>query len=249
LKIVYHELYKEVYTSDPAADPGRIESILRTLEGKYRFVQPEPAAESDLRRVHTQFHIESIKRDHHLYEIACLAAGGAINAAQIAMAGEAVFGLIRPPGHHASPDHCWGFCFFNNIAVALAKLREEGLIKRALILDFDLHFGDGTDNYFRGSNTRYFQPGASERAAFIREIETIFSEEKGYDILAVSAGFDRHVADWGGQLSTDDYRTIGKLVREAAENNCRGRRFAVLEGGYNHDVLGTNVEAFLQGME
>jgi len=249
LKVVYHELYKQVYTSDPAAEPGRIESILKTLEGKYRFVQPKPATESDLSRVHTQFHIESVKRDIKLYKIACLAAGGAIKAAEIAVEGEPSFGLIRPPGHHASPDHCWGFCFFNNIAVALAKLLEDGLINRALILDFDLHFGDGTDNYFRGSNTKYFQPRTSERRAFIREIERVFEAEEGYGILAVSAGFDRHIADWGGQLATDDYRAIGRLVKEAAEKNCRGRRFAVLEGGYNHDVLGTNVEAFLEGMD
>lgn len=249
MKIVYHELYKQVYTSDPAADPGRVESILKALMEKYQLVQPKPAIESDLRRVHTQSHIESVKRDSHIYEIAGLAAGGAVKAAQIAVEGEPSFGLIRPPGHHASPDHCWGFCFFNNIAVALAKLQEDGLIKRALILDFDLHFGDGTDNYFRGSNTRYFQPGVSERGAFVKEVETVFKGETGYDILAVSAGFDRHIADWGGQLSTDDYRTIGRLVKEAAEGNCQGRRFAILEGGYNHDVLGTNVEAFLEGMD
>ncbi|MBM3149794.1 MAG: histone deacetylase family protein [Chloroflexi bacterium] len=248
MKVVYHELYKQVYASDPAADPGRIESVLEVLDAKYQFVRPKPATESDLRRVHTQFHIESVKRDGRLYEIACLAAGGAIKAAELAMEGEPGFGLLRPPGHHASPDHCWGFCFFNNVAIALAKLQEDGLVKRALILDFDLHFGDGTDSYFRGSSTKYFQPGFSERGAFVSEIERVFEVEEGYDVLAVSAGFDRHIADWGGQLSTDDYRVIGRLVKEAAEKNCQGRRFAVLEGGYNHDVLGTNVEAFLKGM-
>jgi len=249
VKIVYHEIYKQGYTSDPAASPGRIESILKELQGKYEFIRPEPATESDLRRVHTQFHIESIKKDRRLHEIACLAAGGAIEAAQIAVEGEVSFGLIRLPGHHASPDHCWGFCFFNNIAVALAKLQEEKLIERALILDFDLHFGDGTDNFFRDTRIRYFQPRVSDRGAFIREIEAVFKEERGYDILAVSAGFDRHIADWGGQLSTDDYRTIGKFVKETAEKNCKGRMFAVLEGGYNQDVLGKNVRAFLNGME
>ena len=52
-------------------------------------------------------------------------------AAETALAGEPAFGLIRPPGHHASSDHCWGFCFFNNIAVALAKLRAEKKIAKA----------------------------------------------------------------------------------------------------------------------
>lgn len=248
MKIVYHARYNEVYASDPAASAGRIEAILRELEGKYDFVEPDTATEDDLARVHTKSHIESIKREPRLYEIACLAAGGAIKSAQIAMEGKPSFGLIRPPGHHASPDHCWGFCFFNNIAVALAKLQAEDMIERALILDFDLHFGDGSSNIFSGSKVRYFQPEA-RGPGFVGGIRRVFDEVKSYDILAVSAGFDRHIDDWGGQLSTDDYREIGELVKEAADKNCEGRRFAVLEGGYNHDVLGINVAAFLEGLD
>jgi acetoin utilization deacetylase AcuC-like enzyme len=248
MKIVYHARYTEAYTSDPAASPGRIEAILKELEGDYDFVEPQAASEDDLELVHTRNHIESIKRDKHLYEIACLAAGGAIKAAQIAMEGEASFGLIRPPGHHASPDHCWGFCYFNNIAVALAKLQSENLIGSALILDFDLHFGDGTNNIFAGTKIKYFQPSHHDRQRFVEEITNKFRQENGYSILAISAGFDRHVEDWGGQLTTDDYRIIGKLGKEAAEGNCKGRRFAVLEGGYNHNVLGRNIKAFLEGL-
>jgi acetoin utilization deacetylase AcuC-like enzyme len=248
MKIVFHPRFTEVYTLDPAASAGRIEPVLKELEGSYDFVEPPAASEDDLRRVHAQSHIESIKRDKHVYELACLAAGGAIKAARIAMDGEASFGLIRPPGHHASPDHCWGFCYFNNIAVALARLRDENLIDNALVLDFDLHFGDGSNNIFEGSRIKYFHPEAINRQAFIEQIAKKFNDEKDYSILAISAGFDRHIADWGGLLTTDDYRTIGKLVKEAAESNCQGRRFAVLEGGYNHIVLGRNVGAFVEGL-
>jgi acetoin utilization deacetylase AcuC-like enzyme len=248
MKIVYHPRYSEIYASDPAASPGRIEAILKELEGRYDFIQPQAASEDDLRRVHTQGHIESIKRDKHVYDIACLAAGGAIKAAQIAMEGEASFGLIRPPGHHASSDHCWGFCYFNNIAVALANLQKEKLIERALILDFDLHFGDGSHNIFEDSGIKYFHPEAKKREEFISQIAGKFNKEKDYSILAVSAGFDRHIEDWGGLLTTDDYRTIGQMVKEAAKSNCKGRIFAVLEGGYNHSVLGKNVRAFVEGM-
>jgi len=248
MKVVYHPRYTEVYASDPAASPGRIEAILKELEREYDFAEPQAASEDDLRLVHTQYHIESIKRDRHLYEVACLAAGGAIDAARIAMEGEASFGLIRPPGHHASPDHCWGFCYFNNIAVALARLQSEGLIEKALILDCDLHFGDGTNNFFAGSDVEYFQPGGRDGQSFVEEVRSKFQQGKGYSILAVSAGFDRHVEDWGGQLTTNDYRTIGALVKEAAEKHCQGRRFAVMEGGYNYHVLGKNVKAFLEGL-
>jgi acetoin utilization deacetylase AcuC-like enzyme len=248
VKIVYHPRYTEIYASDPAASPGRMESILKELQGQYDFIEPQPASEDDINRVHTQPHIDYIKRDHSLYELALLAAGGAIKSAQLAQEGEPSFGLLRPPGHHASPDHCWGFCFFNNIAVALAKLQDESLIENAFILDFDLHFGDGTDNFFSGSKTIYFHPEARIGGGFLEAIERRFQQEKGYSIVAVSAGFDRHIKDWGSLLSTDDYRAIGELVKKATEKNCMGRRFAVLEGGYNHNVLGKNVKAFVEGL-
>jgi acetoin utilization deacetylase AcuC-like enzyme len=249
MKIVFHPRYMEVYTSDPAAASGRIEPILKELEGSYDLIEPQAASEDDLSLVHVRSHIDSIKRDRQVYDIACLAAGGAIRAARIGMGGEASFGLVRPPGHHASADHCWGFCYFNNIAVALARLQNEKLIENAFILDFDLHFGDGSSNIFEGGKVIYFHPEAENREKFIERVVKRLDEERGYSMLAVSAGFDRHVEDWGGLLTTDDYRTIGKLVKEAAERNCKGRRFAVLEGGYNHSVLGKNVRAFVEGLD
>jgi acetoin utilization deacetylase AcuC-like enzyme len=66
--------------------------------------------------------------------------------------------------------------------------------------------------------------------------------------VAISAGFDRHEADWGRMLTTEDYCTIGELVKEFAARVCQGRRYGVLEGGYNHQVLGRNVKALLDGM-
>jgi acetoin utilization deacetylase AcuC-like enzyme len=68
------------------------------------------------------------------------------------------------------------------------------------------------------------------------------------DMIAVSAGFDNHEADWGGLLKTEDYRYMGNLVREAARRN-GGGCFGLLEGGYNHAVLGINVLAFIEGLE
>ncbi len=85
------------------------------------------------------------------------------------------------------------------------------MIEQALILDFDLHFGDGTNNIFEGSKIKYFHPEAGNREEFIEQIARKFNEEKDYSILAVSAGFDRHIEDWGGLLTTDDYRTIGRV--------------------------------------
>ena len=249
MKIIYDPRYAEVYVSDPAAKSGRMEAVLKKLQGSYDFLKPEPANEEDLERVHTRNYIDSIKRNPSLYEIACLSAGGAILATELAIKGTPTFGLIRPPGHHASPDHGWGFCFFNNIAIALAKLKQSGQINQAFILDFDLHFGDGTANFFSGSQTKYFHPEGGSRQDFVASIREKFEEEKEYDVLAISAGFDRGIEDWGKLLTFEDYKTIGQIAKEAAENICQGRRFALLEGGYNHQVLGNNVKAFLEGFE
>jgi len=249
MKVIFHSRFYEVYTSDPAAAKGRMEAIVKAVEKDFQFIEPEPASERDLERVHGRQHIQSIKRESQVYEVGLLAAGGAILAAEMACEGEPSFGLIRPPGHHASPHSCWGFCYFNNIAIAIKKLLSEEKIKSALILDFDLHYGDGTANTFSGSReVCYFHPEGSNRQSFLNEIQTALRTERPFEIIGVSAGFDRHEKDWGGLLKTEDYRDIGRWVKEVSLERCRGRRFGVLEGGYNHSVLGKNVRAFLEGM-
>ncbi|MDH5447667.1 MAG: histone deacetylase family protein [Candidatus Bathyarchaeota archaeon] len=248
--VVYHERYEEVYTSDPAASPGRIECIKSELEDSFQFVEPTLVSESDLRLVHSQSHIDWVKQRGLLYEIAVLAVGGALKASKLAMRGEPAFGLIRPPGHHASPDSCWGFCYFNNVAIAVEKLRREGVVKKALIVDIDLHYGDGTANFFASvPEVVYHHVGSVDRESFLSDLECFFASQKDSGIVAVSAGFDRHELDWGGLLRTEDYATIGKTAREYADEKCGGRVFAVLEGGYNHSVLGKNVKALLLGLE
>ena len=249
MKVLFHEKFYDVYVSDPAAAAGRMEAIVEALGNDFEWIKPSPASERDLARVHSFEHIERVKRSRDLYEMGSLAVGAAIMAAELACGGQPAFGLLRPPGHHASPDSCWGFCYFNNIAVAIQKLRKTGQIKKALILDFDLHFGDGTENAFMGlPEVAYFNPESSQRGEFLDKVRTRLERAEGFDLFCVSAGFDRHVEDWGGLLTTDDYRTIGLLVKENSRKFCHGRRFAVLEGGYNHAVLGQNVRAFIEGL-
>lgn len=249
MKVIFHPRFYEVYTSDPAAASGRMESMVKTLEKEFEFMEPEPASVRDLERVHGKNHIQFVREDSQIYEVGLLAAGGAILAAETAFEGQPAFGLIRPPGHHASPHSCWGFCYFNNIAIAIKRLISEEKIKNALILDFDLHYGDGTSNTFTGSpSVSYFHPEGILREGFLEEVKRGLRTEKPYDIIAISAGFDRHQEDWGGLLKTEDYFTIGQWAKEASLERCRGRRFGVLEGGYNHSVLGRNVRSFLQGL-
>ena len=250
MEVVYHERYRELYASDPAAQPGRIESIYEELQGHFDFVTPEPASEEDMLLVHGQSHVENVRTHPLTYEIALLAVGGAFKASEIALEGEPAFGLIRPPGHHASKDSSWGFCYFNNITISIERLRQRGKIRKALIVDIDLHFGDGTANIFAGkSDIAYFHVNGMNRENYLTNLSKFLETQKGYEILAVSAGFDRHQQDWGGLLTTSDYFTIGKMIKKFASKECNGRRYAVLEGGYNHAVLGKNVKAFLQGVE
>jgi acetoin utilization deacetylase AcuC-like enzyme len=95
----------------------------------------------------------------------------------------------------------------------------------------------------------YFHPESGNREDYLNELSKFLSlKSEPFDILALSAGFDRHEEDWGGMLKTEDYRTIGRMIREFADDKCKSRRFAVLEGGYNHTVLGKNVKALLDGI-
>lgn len=242
MKIVFHPDFYKVYAFDPAAEPGRMEAIVWELQD-YEFVQPEKATREDILLVHTPLHYEYVRSEKEVFDVAMRAVGGAILASRISLT-EPAFALIRPPGHHASPDSSWGFCYFNNVAIAVKKMLVEGGIEKAVIVDFDLHFGDGTANTFRNDeNVKYYHMGG-------RNIEGVeeFLRKNEFDIVAVSAGFDKHKEDWGGLLETEEYTELGKIITKVCEE--RGaKRFAALEGGYNHRVLGKNVRAFIKGFE
>jgi acetoin utilization deacetylase AcuC-like enzyme len=245
VKAIFHEDFYEVYTSDPAASAGRMEAVIEVIKPHVEFVTAEPASEEDIAVIHTRSHIEYVKSGG-LYPIAALAAGGAIQAATLGLY-EPTFGLIRPPGHHASSDSSWGFCYFNNMAIALERLRRDKKIESAYVLDIDLHFGDGTVNILKTRNyATVHNVETHHRQAYMEEIANEM-ELCQTDIIGISAGFDNHEEDWGGTLTTDDYREIGRMVQKAA-TRCSGGCFAILEGGYNHQVLGDNVMALIEGL-
>jgi len=252
MKIVYHPYFcNSDYSTDPAAEQGRIECVIEELKDVpgLELCRPEPAPREKLELVHDQQHIQSIKqRSKELYYMSKLSAGGALLAGKLAYDEVPTFAVIRPPGHHASPDSNWGFCYFNNMAVAIKNLRFRGKIRSAFIMDFDLHLGDGNINCLGdGLDIEIVNPSAEERVDYLEEVEKYLKEADTCDILGVSAGFDQHVDDWGGTLKTEDYRKLGNLLTDFSRKKCNGRRFALLEGGYNHDVLGKNVSAFVQG--
>ncbi|MBW1989909.1 MAG: histone deacetylase family protein [Deltaproteobacteria bacterium] len=246
MKVFFHQDFYRVYTSDPAAAAGRMESVVSALEGEADFLEPAPASREEILAAHTPAHVRQVET-MGLYGIAALAAGGAVAAARAGMEAPA-FAAIRPPGHHASADSAWGFCFFNNMAVALLSLKNQGLIQTAHVLDFDLHFGDGNVNILKPLGwVSIHNPDAADRAGYLDQVEQELSVAEA-DVFAVSAGFDNHMDDWGGTLATEDYQEMGRMAAAAAKKRGAGC-FGVLEGGYNHAMLGQNALAFVKGMQ
>jgi len=150
--------------------PERIRVIYEMLEEEkgsdfFSLIAPRPATEQEVALIHTQEYVEQIKETAgrervHLdpdtstsprsYEVALLAAGGLLEAADRIMAGKVrnAFALVRPPGHHAEASQAKGFCIFNNVAIAAQYLVEKWGLRRILIMDWDLHHGNGTQNAF-----------------------------------------------------------------------------------------------------
>jgi len=245
VQVVFHEDFYQVYTSDPAAAAGRMEAIVDIIEPQVEFVRARPAKEDQITLAHTQAHIDFV-RESGLYDISALAAGAALQAAEIGLK-RPCFALIRPPGHHASSGSSWGFCYFNNMVIALQTLKQNQQIKTAYILDIDLHFGDGTVNILEGNDHFCVHNVESmSRHSYLAEIKNEMDHVQA-DLIGISAGFDNHRDDWGSLLTTEDYYTIGEMVKTASLR-CDGGCFGVLEGGYNHQVLGQNVLALIQGL-
>ena len=115
------------------------------------------------------------------------------------------------------------------------------------MLDIDYHFGDGTHNILKNKGyVTVHNVAANNREAYMNEVADEM-ERCQAEIIGISAGFDNHEKDWGGTLTTGDYREIGDMVRGAAKR-CGGGCFGILEGGYNHQVLGHNVMALIEGL-
>jgi len=253
MKIIFHEQFKRTdYASDGASTPGRMEGIMNALvnEGRYDVVSPGPISPHDLSLAHSRDYIAGITKDTTLFEMALLAAGGAVSASEKAMQNEPAFACIRPPGHHASKNSSWGYCVFCNIGVALLKLKEKGLIQSAFVLDFDAHTGDGTIDVLSGwKECRILNPMADNNKEYLKVIENYVRDIRYVDMVAVSAGFDSYEKDMGKKLTTFDFYLIGRLLKKLTKRMGHERRFAVLEGGYYQPDLGKNVLAFCQGFE
>ena len=243
LTVVYDDAFLTKYDTVDCESPDRVSAILNHLEDMADLVQPAPCSVADLLLCHSPALIEGVRADERLFEVASLAAGGAIRAAETCGEGPC-FALVRPPGHHAGGNFNGGFCFFNNIAVAVTKMLAAGAIESALIVDIDLHYGNGTDHIFRDDHRVSFRDvSAPTRPGFFQALEEAVADGGKYDMVGCSAGFDTYIRDWGNLLLTEDFGKIGAML--ASSNQ---RFFSVLEGGYYVEDLGKNVRAYLEGI-
>ncbi|WP_093289608.1 histone deacetylase family protein [Solimonas aquatica] len=212
----------------------------------------------------------------HTVSAALRAAGAGVLGVDLLLQGQThlAFCAVRPPGHHAERARAMGFCYFNNVAVAAAYALAQGL-KRVTIVDFDLHYGNGTADcfledarvqllstyqhplypYWPGAAhapnlidvpLRPYSDGAVFRAA-VREHWLPALAAHQPEMILVSAGFDAHAADPLGdlRLQYEDFRWIAGVLRDAAAVSAQQRVLATLEGGYDLTALARSVENFL----
>lgn len=176
---VYHPDYLK---HDPGLQhperPERLTAIINRIKEsgfweKLVQLEPSPAAVEQVEYVHKRDYIEALRRfcadggglldfdtpvSRDSFRVALLAAGGAIKAVDAVIAGEVnnAFAAVRPPGHHAFPNRGKGFCIFNNIAISARHLQKKYGLERILIVDWDIHHGDGTHYYFYDDPTVFY---------------------------------------------------------------------------------------------
>ncbi|WP_337881346.1 histone deacetylase family protein [Rheinheimera sp.] len=214
-----------------------------------------------------------------LLRAALYSAGCGISAIDYLMQGadRKAFCLVRPPGHHAERAAAKGFCLFNNIAIAAAYALERYKVQRILIVDFDVHHGNGTEDIFQHeARVRFFSSfqhpyypytdpisrsgsiikmpldagtsGALYRQRWLDEWLPLMHQFQP-ELVLVSAGFDAHIEDEMGQmkLTDQDYFWLGQQLAQLAARHSQGRLLSMLEGGYEHSPLARSVVQYLKG--
>jgi acetoin utilization deacetylase AcuC-like enzyme len=159
--------------------PARNKAVLRALDNagisdNFLKVKPRPCEDDDILRVHSGKYLNTVKADvksggtrlstgdtticHASLDIGRLSAGATLAALDEVLGGKAsnAFCVVRPPGHHATPDKGMGFCLFNNIAIAARYAQKKHDVGKILIVDWDVHHGNGTQDVFYEDETVYF---------------------------------------------------------------------------------------------
>jgi len=170
LIFLYDDLFLRHASAGHPESPERLRAITARLQAEpqlrdCRWATASPATEDDVLLVHSRQHLQRIQRfsakgggwldaDTYCgpdsYQVALLAVGAALRAVQVATTSpkSSAFALVRPPGHHATPDRAMGFCLFNNAAIAVRQAQRRLGVERVAIVDLDVHHGNGTQDAF-----------------------------------------------------------------------------------------------------
>lgn len=271
MDLVFSEDALQYRSAGHPESPERVKKAYSYLQGEYETLKPKKATMDDLLLVHDRDFVENVRQGtfsdpdcpnyDDLFYYATLSVGGALKAQETGN-----LSLMRPPGHHAGKDFLGGFCYFNNLAIAV---KESGL--KTLIVDFDAHHGNGTQDIFLGDEGVVYLslhrspgfPGTGQETKenvinhpiaadtgdekyldILTESLDLLDGEHEFEQLAISAGFDGHKHDPLASvgLSTSAYEKIGEEMRDLELPT-----FGVLEGGYVGEDLGRNIDAFLRG--
>jgi acetoin utilization deacetylase AcuC-like enzyme len=281
--------------------PARLASIDSALRKAPWFeqlaqLQATPASDEQILRAHTEYLLEEIEAaapergyaaldpdtvmNSETLEVIRLAAGAGVLAVNEVMAGrhQRAFCAVRPPGHHAERGRAMGFCFYNNIAVAAYHALEAHGLKRVLVIDFDVHHGNGTENIFAdeervmmlstfqspfypysGTNplgaNMYNVPlaqgaGGTSLKQAVEGVWQLAIDEFKPEMIFVSAGFDAHHLDTLGGLSwrKEDYAWVSQWIVKQASKYSQGRVVSMLEGGYHLGGLAESACVHVEAM-
>lgn len=285
MKIIHEEACTSYGQPGHPERPARISTTVELLRGQTElpldWVTPQAADhEAAILRAHSAAMVERLKipldfdNDTPYFDNIGVRARASVAAAMDAMAagraGETVFSLMRPPGHHATDRKSMGFCYLNNVAIATLAAVAAGA-KRVAVFDFDVHHGNGTqDILLNHPNVEFFSvhqhpaypdTGAenaghncfnypvlpsSPRETYVATLRRAMDDLRSYrpDLIAVSAGFDAYERDplAAGSLKTEDFYWLSQTLRGFGVP-----MFSVLEGGYSRD-LPDLILAYLKGL-
>ncbi|MDY6796270.1 MAG: histone deacetylase [Actinomycetota bacterium] len=220
-------------------------------------IEARPAEEDLAGGVHSETHIKGVISSGY-YEVALLSAGAVIQGAEEVATRRAAnsFCFTGTAGHHASRDGFWGFCYLNDVAMAIVYLRERRYVRRFSIIDIDPHFGDGTrdilgsdpdvmhinfhSGYSMGSengpnNIDFSLPYDADDERFLADADEAIkvASSFGHDVLFIVFGHDNHDDDYGAFRLSDDVYSV--FARKIMKMFPRGVCY-VLSGGSNPRV-------------